>query len=389
MNPKKTTNEVYLGLEQGPIRPPNEARSLLVRVTRNCPWNRCTFCPVYKQEKFSVRPAEHVIRDIDLIHQNVERVRELVDESGRVTRSAIERVSGTIEPNEWEAFSAAVDWVISGDMRSVFLQDADSLVMKPAELVDVLTHLKTRFPTIRRITSYARAKTIARRKERDLRAVHEAGLDRIHVGLESGSDQVLAVVDKGSTKAIHLEAGLKVKRVGMELSEYVMPGLGGRDLSTVHAVETADALNQIGPDFIRIRTLAIPPRAPLYERWQSGDFEKCSDVMVAEELRLFIEKLDGITSVVKSDHILNLFMEVEGKLPDDKERMLNVLKTFLAMDPTEQRSYQVGRRLGVFHRLGDLKNDRKAEIVERTCRELGVTSENVDQITDQLMMRFV
>jgi hypothetical protein len=269
------------------------------------------------------------------------------------------------------------------------LQDADSLVVKPHELVDILTHLKSKFPSIQRITSYARAKTIYKRKEEDLRAIREAGLDRIHIGLESGSDEVLAMVEKGSTKAIQIEAGLKAQRAGMELSEYVMPGLGGQVLSDTHARETADALNQIDPHFIRIRSLAIPPHAPLYEKWQSGEFEKCTDVEVAGELLTLVTALDGIQSVIKSDHILNLFMDLEGRLPGDKERMVGLLESFLAMDPEEQRLYQVGRRLNIFHRLKDLENPRKRDVVTRTCVELGVTADNIDDIIDKLMMRFV
>jgi hypothetical protein len=384
-----SANNPYCGFELGPIRPPSEARSLLLRVTRNCSWNRCTFCPVYKTDRFSIRPAEHVIRDIDLIYKQIETMRELSEDPERITSVAIQRASDQVAPDEWNAFTAAANWVTAGDMRSVFLQDADSLVIKPLELVSILNHLKMRFPTIQRITSYARAKTIARKKEEDLTAIRRAGLDRIHIGLESGSDKVLALVKKGSTKAVQVEAGRRVKRAGMELSEYVMPGLGGRNLSRIHALETADALNQIDPDFIRIRTLAIPPSAPLYQEWQAGGFEKCSDLMIAKELVLFIEHLDGITSTVTSDHILNLFMDLIGRLPDDKKDMLDIVKTFLEMDPEEQRRFQVGRRLGIFHRIGDYQNPRKVEAAKAAYRKLGVTPENIDEITDQLMMRFV
>jgi hypothetical protein len=389
MNQKIPASGAYGGFEQGPIRPPNEARSLLVRITRNCPWNRCSFCPVYKTEKFSIRPPDHVKRDIDLVHTHVEAIKSVITESGRVTPDAIRRASEGVPPGEWEAFNAAANWVIAGDMRSVFLQDADSLVVKPHELVDILTHLKKRFPLIKRVTSYARAKTIFKRKEEDLRLIREAGLDRIHIGLESGSDDVLEMVAKGSAKDVQIEAGLKVKRAGMELSEYVIPGLGGQDLSEIHARETADALNQIDPHFIRIRSLAIPESAPLYERWQSGTFVKCTDLMVAKELLAFVDALDGIHSAVKSDHILNLFTDLEGQLPGDKERMLDILRTFLGLEPDEQRLYQVGRRLNVFHRLKDLVNTRKRDIVEKLSDELGVTPDNVDEITERLMMRFV
>jgi hypothetical protein len=382
-------HDVYTGFEQGPIRPPNEARSLLVRVTRNCPWNRCTFCPVYKTERFSVRPTEHVKRDIDSVHRCVEAIENVAVASGKLTAAALQRAHEVAGPEGREAVAAAVGWVFAGEKRSVFLQDADALAVKPAELVEILEHVRKRFPSVERITSYSRAKTVYRRKDADLRALREAGLDRIHIGLESGSDQVLATVDKGSTKSIHIEAGLKVKRAGMELSEYVMPGLGGRGLSDEHARETADALNQIDPHFIRMRTLALTPRAPLYDKWTVGEFEKCTDAEVARELLVFIERLDGIDTVVTSDHILNLFEDLEGKLPDDKPRMLDILRTFLAMGPDEQRLYQIGRRLGLFRCLADLGNARKVDAVENAGRGLGITSGNIDEVTDRLMARFV
>lgn len=384
-----TVQDFYTGFECGPIRPPNEARSLLVRVTRNCPWNRCAFCPVYKTERFSVRTAEHVKRDIDLVHRCVEAIEDVATTSGKLTPAAIQQAREVAGPDGREVVATAVNWVFAGEKRLVFLQDADALAVKPVELVEILQHLRKRFPSIERITSYSRAKTIYRRKDADLRALREAGLDRIHIGLESGSDEVLAMVDKGSTKSIHIEAGLKVHRAGMELSEYVMPGLGGRDLSQVHARETADAMNQINPHFIRLRTLALTPRAPLYDKWKAGEFDKCTDLMVARELLAFIEHLEGVDSVVASDHVLNLFEDLEGKLPDDKPYMLSILRTFLGMDTDEQRLYQTGRRLGVFRCLTDLENAQKVQVVENASRELGITPANIDDVTDQLMARFV
>jgi coproporphyrinogen III oxidase-like Fe-S oxidoreductase len=222
-----------------------------------------------------------------------------------------------------------------------------------------------------------------------LKAIGDAGLNRIHIGLESGSDEVLKMVKKGVTKEMHIQAGVKVKNAGIELSEYYMPGLGGKKYLEEHALETADALNRINPDFIRLRTLAIPPSTPLFEDWQSGRFEKCSEVEVVREILMFIERSDGITSVVKSDHILNLFQDLEGTLPQDKEHMMNILRTFLAMDPERQALYQVGRRIGVFSGLADMKKPNRMARAGRACSELGMTPENVDQVTSELMKRFI
>lgn len=389
MSTGEQVSEEYRGFEQGPIRPPSEARSLLVRVTRNCPWNRCSFCPVYKGAKFSIRPVDHVKRDIDAVHRHIERLLSLAKPSAPVDPAKVNELAKDLAADEAAPFAAAFNWLFGGGMRSVFLQDANSLVMKTEGLVEVLTHLKRRFPEARRITSYARARTVAAKKDDELAAIRDAGLDRIHLGLESGSDQILAATKKGVTKDKHIVAGRKAKKAGMELSEYVMPGLGGRRLSKTHALETAEALNQIDPDFIRIRTLAIPPGIPLHEEYRAGQFEKCTDLMIAEELLLFVENLEGISSVVKSDHILNLFMDLQGRLPRDRERMLNTLRTFLKLDPAQQRLYQVGRRLGIFNRLVDMESPGRLSEAEKAYRELGVTPGNVDRITDELMARFV
>ncbi len=384
--PKDT--QIYSGFEQGPIRPPSEAYSLLLRVSRNCPWNRCTFCRVYKGTKFSLRPVEHVIEDIEQIYQSMEIIHRIADSNGSLTKELVYEAMGKIPENLIEAFHAALNWYVAG-MESVFIQDANSLIIKPADLISILLHLRKRFPGIKRITSYARSHTLARINDADLTAFRKAGLNRIHVGLESGSDEVLKMVKKGVTKKIHIKAGLKVKKAGIELSEYVMPGLGGQAFSEIHALETADALNRINPDFIRLRTLALPHGIELYDDYKAGRFKKCSDIMMAKEILLFLENLDGITSEVKSDHILNLFQDVEGRLPNDKLKMTEIFRQFLKMAPERQCLYQVGRRLGIFEGLKDMENSRKLEQVVAICRENQITPKNVDAMVAEMMKRFI
>ena len=388
MSRTRKTDDTYQGFEQGPIRPPSEAHSLLIRVTRNCPWNRCTFCPVYKGSRFSVRSVDHVKKDIDAVHTSIQMIRDMADENGRIRRSEIRKASGNHEPPDPGAFNAALNW-FAGGMNSIFIQDANSLIIKPKDFIKILIHLKNRFPRVERITSYARSHTIARIKDSDLEKIKDAGLNRIHIGLESGSDTVLKMAKKGVTQATHVKAGLKVKKAGMELSEYIMPGLGGRAYSRIHALETADVLNQINPDFIRLRTLAIPNSVELFDDWEAGRFEKCTDLEMAQEILLLIESLNGITSVVKSDHILNLFETVEGTLPQDKESMLEIIRTFLEMEPQRQCVYQVGRRLGFFSRISDMDSPHRLKKAEKACRQFGITAKNVDEVIDELMKRFI
>ncbi|THB78486.1 MAG: radical SAM protein [Desulfobulbaceae bacterium] len=376
-------DQPYKGFEQGPIRPPSEAESLLIRITRNCPWNRCTFCPVYKGSQFSLRPVEHVLRDIDTVKQCVEAIVE-AHQKGVSPSSALEK-SGITDLN---AYHGAYQFV-AGGMQSIFLQDGNSLIIKPEELIRILQHLKQSFPTVKRITSYARSHTIARIKDAHLKEMADAGLNRIHIGMESGSDTVLKRVKKGSDKATQILAGQKVKRAGIQLSEYYMPGLGGKDLWEENGRETADALNQINPDFIRLRTLALPSAAPLTTEFRNGNFQKMGEIDTAKELLLFLQSLDGITSTVRSDHVLNLFQEVDGVLPDDKQKMIKPIEDFLALDPQEQLLYCIGRRTHRISRIEDLNNPLSRNYAQQICQQFGATVDNMDEVIDTIMQRFI
>ncbi len=378
----------YEGFEQGPIRPPSEADSLLIRVTRNCPWNRCAFCPVYKGTRFSLRPVAHVKRDIDQVADFVARLRDAAGSGGRLAPDVIRRICSRCPSDGTEALNAALHWA-SGGFQAIFLQDANSLILPPAQLVEILEHLRRRFPWPLRITSYARSHTVARIAQADLNAIRQAGLDRIHIGLESGADEVLTLVHKGTTREQQILAGQKAKAAGMQLSEYVMPGLGGRDLSERHALQTADALNQINPDFIRLRTLAMRRGIPLVEDWEAGRFVKLTDREAAAEIRTLIASLDGITSYVASDHILNLFQEIEGRLPEDRPTMLEVIDRFFALPAAEQTLYQVGRRMGLYSRLDQLEEPGRRRQVEEVCRRWDIGPDNVDAVITEMTRHFV
>lgn len=378
-------------IEQGPIRPPSEAFSLLLRVTRNCPWNRCEFCHIYKNEKFSLRSVEEVKADIDKVYEIVKEVKALSWKhgfAGEVTPSLINLILNE-EDNFPNGLRSVVLWLYGGG-KNVFLQDANSLVLKTESLVEILSYLKQKFPTIERITTYARAKTISQKTVEELKDLYKAGLSRIHVGLESGFDPLLQYVNKGVTSQEHIDAGRKVKASGISLSEYVILGLGGRRWWREHAVQTARILNQIDPDFIRVRTLKVLKIMPLYKKIQEGDFELLNEDEVVREERLLIENLEGIESYFTSDHILNLLEEVEGKLPDDKEKMLGVIDRYLSL-PVKQRSlFRLGRRMGMLKRLDDLSENslryRLEEILDRIERE---KKGGLDEVVSELMESFI
>ncbi len=357
-------NAADLSYEVGPIRPPNESKSLLLRLTRNCPWNQCLFCPIYKRKKFSLRAVDDIKKDIRTARDIYDEIKTFSFRSGfggQVNDAVLSGIMTATALND--SFRQVAVWMYY-DTRACFLQDADNLVMRTDDLEEVLLFLREKFPDLARVTTYSRSRTVVRKSLEALRRLREAGLNRIHIGLETGYDPLLKLMKKGVTQAQHIEAGQRAIEAGMEVSEYVMPGLGGRAMWREHAVETAKTLNAINPHFIRLRSLRIPKRIPLFELAQKGEFELPGDDEVAREIRVFLEHLEGITSTLTSDHIMNLLEEVEGKLPGDKAHMIAVVDRYLNLPEKEKLIYRVGRRGGVFRSLDD--PDRKPD----TCKKI-------------------
>lgn len=354
--------------EQGPIRPPSEAESLLLRLTRNCPWNRCDFCSTYKGETFSRRPVEEIKKDVDNVSRIVERIRERSRQLGYGGEVGQHVLSDMYQTGSHQVIHVA-SWLYRGG-RTVFLQDANSLIMKTPDLVDVIRYIKEKLPSVERITSYARSQTLTRKSRHELEEIRDAGLSRIHVGMESGSDAVLKFINKGATARDHIEAGRLVVEAGISLSEYIILGLGGRLWPEEHPLETARVLNEINPDFIRLRTLAVPEGTPLHDKLARGEFiEQTEDEIVAGE-RLMIDHLDGIGSEVISDHMLNLLEEVRGKLPGHKERMISVIDRYLSLPDRDRLNFRLGKRWGLYRKLDDLGDEARYAKVEAQVKRL-------------------
>jgi hypothetical protein len=375
-------------IEQGPIRPPSESKSLLLRLTRNCPWNKCLFCPVYKGSTFSRRPVAEIKKEIDELREVVEDIQTLSWKLGFEGKVSSTVISHLYPSKEYGLiYRQVAHWLYFG-AGSIFLQDANSLIMKPEDLAEILHYLREQIPGIRRINSYARSRTLARRNLEELIMLREAGLDRIHIGLESGYDPVLRFMQKGNTAADHVKAGCLVRDASISLSEYVMPGLGGKRWWREHAVATADVLNQINPDFIRLRSLRVPKSAPLSEKIEAGEMELLDDDDVVREIRLFIENLHGITSNVASDHIMNLLEEISGTLPDDKKEMLSVADRYLALPEQERLIYKVGRWGGAYRSLDNLEDPVLRAKIEEVINQwnleaAGQVDEMIKEMADQ------
>jgi radical SAM superfamily enzyme YgiQ (UPF0313 family) len=371
--------------EIGPIRPPSEAHSLLIRATRNCPWNRCGFCSVYKEEKFELRSVQDIHRDIDTAKEIADGIESLARRMGygESCREVAALVHDGLQHNA--AVRNVALWMYAGG-ASAFLQDANSIILRTPDLLRVVSHLKQTFPDLQRITSYGRSRSAAKKSPEEFAQIREAGLSRIHIGLESGCDEVLGHVQKGCTADHHIKGGRAVVEAAIELSEYVMPGLGGRRWSGSHVQETARVLNEIDPDFIRIRSFQAYEAMPMWQQIERGGFELLREDEVVEEIGAFIERLE-CHSVVKSDHMMNTLMEVEGKLPEDKEKMLAPIRKFVSLAEREKLDFMVGRRLGWYRNLADLQVSARRDKVEQALRHFRSEGhEDLESIMTSLKM---
>lgn len=345
-----TTNDYHF--ETGIYRPPSEggSASLLVRFTRNCPWNSCTFCSMYKTEKFQLRPLQEIKSDI---HAMAALANDLKSESvrlgwnGQINREVILALIGrSPQLNSHQGADMLIQWLLSGG-KTAFIQDGNSLIVPPRDLIQALTHLKATFPSINRITTYARAKTIAQRSPENLQAIRAAGLDRVHLGLETGDDDLLKQIKKGVNAHGQITGGQKAMAAGFQVSEYWMPGLGGKEMSEQHALNTAMVLNEINPHYIRSRPFRPIPGTPMYNQVRAGKLTLLTPKEQLLELKLMIAALE-VTSKVCFDHAGNSWRTPNGDLlftheyegyqfPDDKDKVLERIYQGLTFDRKPKR----------------------------------------------------
>jgi len=255
---------------------------------------------MYRDKKFRIRPVADIKEDLDM---------------------ALEEYGNSVQ--------------------SLFLPDGNTILMKTDELVEILIYAKQLFPELDRITSYGSARFLNLKSELELRRLWEAGLNRIHSGMESGDDVTLERLSKGATAAEIVSAGKKVMAAGMELSEYVLIGAAGRERSREHALESARILNEIGPDFIRLRTLIPMPGTPLFADYRTGQFQLLGPHEALSETKWFIEALEVEKTKLFSDHHSN-YAYVNGVLPKDKKKMLDSIDELLELPESRFRHPEAG-----------------------------------------------
>lgn len=264
------------------------------------------------------------------------------------------------EPFERRPLQEIIDDIVIAGMHAksattLFIGDSNSLVLATEDLIKILDTIYANFPRMKRVTSYARAKTIAKRKTiEELKQLNDHGLSRLHIGLETGSDDLLKLIDKGATSQDMIDGGKKVVASGISLCFYVMPGLGGQQFSQDHVIGTANVLNQVNPDFIRIRTFQPIPTTPMWDIIEKGQITMLSPEETLQEEHDLIERLE-VRSHYVSDHLLNYSVwvdgearQLDGKLPEDKSRMLELIRQTIEQiqtDPVVKQYYERHRAL--------------------------------------------
>lgn len=283
-------------------RPPSEAGSLLIQATIGCPHNKCTFCSMYKGIRFRIRPVQEIKEDL---------------------LAARDHYGALIE--------------------SIFFPDGNTIIMKTEQLVEIFEYAHQLFPELQRITVYGSARFVNKKSLPDLIRLREAGLSRIHMGMESGDDVTLENICKSTTSAEIIEAGLKLKAASIETSEYYLVGIAGRNRWREHALNSARVLSAFSPEFIRLRTFAPEPDTPILAEIEAGTFEYLSPHEALREVRLLIENLHCDNSMVLSDHITN-YWNVHGLIPRDRDKMLAEIDRALQIDEARFRTPDLHHR---------------------------------------------
>lgn len=270
------------------FRPPSEAYSYILQCTVGCSHNRCTFCAMYKDKKYHIRKMQDIKEDIRMAKKYY------------------------------------------GDLEKVFLADGDALAMPTDDLLEILEVLYETFPSLKHVGIYASPESILDKEMSELTALKAAGITIAYLGVETGDPELLEAIRKGANYDQMLEAGRKIRRAGILLSVTILLGLAGRTPKAVeHEKNTAKMMNEMNPDYIGALTLMLVPGTQLYRQQQKGEFELPEPFEILDEMRILIENLEVQGTEFRSNHASN-YLPIKGRLPEDKQKMLNLINDLIA-----------------------------------------------------------
>jgi len=270
------------------FRPPSEADSFILQATLGCSWNACTYCAMYRDKRYRVRPLEDVLADI-----------------------------------------AEAGARFAEDVRHVFVADGDPLSMDLEHWEPILLALASAFPRLRRVSTYATARNLLEKSGDDLKRLRASGLSLLYIGPESGDDMTLRRIAKGATAAEHIEAARKAREAGMEQSLIFLLGAGGRERSEAHARASGRLATAMDPRFLSTLTLTVVPDTPIAKLEDQGRFELPDIAGLLTELRWFVEEAHPSAAIFRSNHASN-YLPIGGRLPRDREAILAAIDQALA-----------------------------------------------------------
>jgi radical SAM superfamily enzyme YgiQ (UPF0313 family) len=271
------------------IRPPSEAHSILLQVTLGCSHNKCTFCGTYKDKRFRIKDNEIILSDILFASKYMKR------------------------------------------QDRVFLMDGDALIIPQKRLMWILDGIKEHLPWVRRVGAYANAKSIKMKSSEELIELKENGLGILYLGVETGHEQILKEIHKGTSAQNLINRGRKVKEAGIKLSVTVLLGIAGRDMSLEHAKATGELLSAMDPNYVGALTVILIPGTPLHEEYRKGEFQLLDEKELLLELREMIAHTNLTRGLFFSNHASN-YLPVKAKLPKGKQEALDLIDRALQGD---------------------------------------------------------
>lgn len=265
------------------FRPPSEARSLIIQVTLGCSWNKCSFCEMYTSKRFKARKEEDIFEEID-------------------------------------AFIPYRDQI-----RRIFLADGDPLVLSTDRLLRILAKIKNSFPNLQRVSTYASPSNLSRKSSAELKELYDAGLTLLYVGIESGDSEVLECIQKGETFETTIEGLNKSKAVGMNSSVMIINGVGGKELTEQHAINSAKVLNATQPKYASTLVLTAHKGMAHFQDRYKGNFEELNQLELFNEMQIFVDHLELTETIFRSDHASNNLI-LKGVLGKDKQKFLTQIE---------------------------------------------------------------
>lgn len=271
------------------FRPPSEAHSILLQVTTGCSHNKCSFCGMYKNQKFQIKSDEQIHGDILFAAQHCRRQKRL------------------------------------------FLCDGDTLSISQKRLVAILKDIQQHLPWVERVGIYANTKSIYHKSDAELRQLRELGLKIAYMGLESGDDTTLTAINKGADAQRMIDMGQKIRAAGIALSITVLLGIAGKDRSDIHARQTGRVLSAIDPEYVGALSLMLVPGTPLYAEYEKGNFSLPESHDMLREIATMIEHTTLSGGYFHANHASN-YLPIKARLPQDKKRTLALIHSALQGD---------------------------------------------------------